>query len=62
MVASVVLVPDAETRPLMINLHRELRAGRPPATALANAQAIARASGDSRSIAAAAAFICIGAG
>jgi tetratricopeptide (TPR) repeat protein len=61
MVASVVLVPDAETRPLMIDLHRELRAGRPIATALANAQAIARASGDSRSIAAAAAFICIGA-
>jgi len=62
MVASVVLVPDAETRPLMINLHHELRAGRPLATALANAQAIARSSGDSRSIAAAAAFICIGAG
>lgn len=62
MVASVVLVPDAETLPLMINLHRELRAGRQLATALANAQAIARASGDSRSIAAAAAFICIGAG
>jgi hypothetical protein len=46
----------------MINLHRELRAGKPLATALANAQAIARASGDSCLIAAATAFICIGAG
>lgn len=62
MVASVVLIPDAETRPLMIDLHRELRAGRSLATALANAQATARASEDSRSIAAAAAFVCIGAG
>jgi hypothetical protein len=62
MVASVALVPDAETLPLMISLHSELRAGHQLATALANAQATARASGDSRSAAAAAAFICIGAG
>src|SRR5262249_20189476 len=62
MVASVVLVPDAETRPLMINLHRALRARRPCATALANAQATPRSSAASRPIAAAAAFICIGAG
>jgi tetratricopeptide (TPR) repeat protein len=62
MVASVVLVPDAETCPLMLDLHRELRAGRPLATALATAQARARATGDSRSVAVAAAFVCIGAG
>jgi CHAT domain-containing protein len=62
MVASVVLVPDAETRPLMTDLHHRLRAGQTLAAALAAAQARARASGEPRSVAAATAYVCIGAG
>jgi hypothetical protein len=62
MVASVVLVPDAETRPLMTDLHTQLRAGQTLAAALAAAQTRARASGEPRSVAAATAYICIGAG
>jgi hypothetical protein len=62
MVASVVLVPDAETRPLMVDLHARLRSGEALAAALAQTQATARSSADPRSLAAAAAFVCIGAG
>ena len=39
LIASVLPVDDALTRPLMIALHQELRTGAPPATALARAQA-----------------------
>jgi hypothetical protein len=56
-VASVVPVPDATTRRLMLAFHRELVAGASPATALAHAQATLR--GDS---AAAAGFVCLGSG
>ncbi|MFI6096236.1 CHAT domain-containing protein [Lentzea sp. NPDC051213] len=38
LIASVVPVPDAETKDLMIAVHRGLRAGRSPAQALAEAQ------------------------
>jgi hypothetical protein len=38
LVASVVPVPDDASRPLMLRLHRHLRAGASPATALAMAQ------------------------
>jgi hypothetical protein len=62
MVASLALIPDAETRPLMLDLHAQLHAGASLAASLAQAQAAARASGNPRSIAAASAFVCIGAG
>jgi CHAT domain-containing protein len=62
MVASVVLVPDAKTRPLMTDLHHRLRAGRTLAAALAAAQDRARANGEPRSVGAATAYVCIGAG
>ena len=62
MVASLVLVPDMETQPLMLDLHAQLRAGASLAAALARAQSAARASDNPRSIAAASAFVCIGAG
>jgi tetratricopeptide (TPR) repeat protein len=62
MVASVVLVPDAETRPMMIDLHGRLRAGESLASALAAAQSRTQDDGDPRSVAAASAFVCIGAG
>jgi tetratricopeptide (TPR) repeat protein len=51
-VASVVPVPDAAARRLMLALHRELLAGAAPATALARAQKGAKTPG----------FICLGAG
>jgi tetratricopeptide (TPR) repeat protein len=60
LVASVLPVPDAETAPLMIALHRRLARGRPPAVALAEAQ---QEVADSVSaVAAAAGFVCLGAG
>jgi tetratricopeptide (TPR) repeat protein len=59
LVASVVPVPDAETAPLMTALHRELRAGRPAAEALAEAQRGSRDEGP-RELAAAAGFVCVG--
>ncbi|HEX2705944.1 MAG TPA: CHAT domain-containing protein, partial [Candidatus Lustribacter sp.] len=61
LVASVVPVPDAETRPLMVALHERLLAGETVAAALAQAQAgIDEA--DPVAFAAAAGFICLGAG
>jgi len=60
-VASVFPVPDEATRPLMLALHRGLRAGHPPARALARAQADTAASA-AADRAAAAAFVCFGAG
>jgi tetratricopeptide (TPR) repeat protein len=51
-VASVVPVPDAAARRLMLAFHRELLAGLAPAAALARAQAGAKTAG----------FICLGAG
>jgi CHAT domain-containing protein len=60
-VASVFPVPDEATKPLMLSLHRGLRAGLGPAAALARAQAGSTRSGPT-GIAAAAAFVCFGAG
>ncbi|CAL9518602.1 hypothetical protein SUDANB95_03755 [Actinosynnema sp. ALI-1.44] len=51
-IASVVPVPDAETKPLMTAVHRRLVAGVAPAQALAEAQREVGPSG----------FVCIGAG
>ena len=60
LIASVVAVPDAETSALMVDVHRHLRAGLSPASALATVQASA-AVDDSRTLAAAAGFVCFGA-
>jgi CHAT domain-containing protein len=58
-IAAVVPVPDAETSPLMVGLHRLLAAGQEPAAALAAAQQqIARDA--SPAAAAAASFVCMG--
>lgn len=51
-IASVVPVPDAESRRVMLDFHRRLAAGNRPAEALAHAQARARVPG----------FICLGSG
>jgi tetratricopeptide (TPR) repeat protein len=60
-IASVVPTPDAETVPLMTAFHRLLVAGHPVADALGRAQQqVAR--GETTAMAAAAGFICIGAG
>ena len=56
-VASVVPVPDAAARRLMLAFHRELAAGAPPATALARAPAALRGGA-----AALQGFVCLGAG
>ena len=56
-VASVVPIPDRETRRLMLSFHRELAGGSPPAAALARAQANSR-----RSRGGLAPFICLGSG
>ncbi|MFD0582811.1 CHAT domain-containing protein [Dactylosporangium darangshiense] len=61
LVASVLPVPDATTRPLMVAFHEGLAAGRSPAAALAEAQAALRRA-DPEAAAAAAGFVCIGAG
>jgi tetratricopeptide (TPR) repeat protein len=61
LVASVVPVPDAETRELMTDLHTRLVAGEPPAVALAAAQATLADAGPVAA-ATAAGFVCIGAG
>jgi tetratricopeptide (TPR) repeat protein len=61
LVAPVVSVPDAATVPLMLAYHEGLRAGRAPADALAAAQVRVSAT-DTTRWAAAAAFICLGAG
>lgn len=54
LVASVAAVPDGATRRLMVDFHDRLRAGEPPASALAACQAGAGQ--------AAAGFVCFGAG
>ena len=56
-VASVVPVPDAAARRLMLAFHRRLAAGASPAAALAEAQAGLRA--DQRALAG---FLCLGVG
>lgn len=56
-VASVVPVPDAAARRLMLAFHRELSSGASPATALARAQAALRGSSS-----ALAGFVCLGSG
>ena len=61
LVASVLPIPDAETTPLMVALHRGLTAGQPCATALAGAQQAVRGDGPA-ALAAAAGFVCLGAG
>jgi tetratricopeptide (TPR) repeat protein len=61
LVAPVVSVPDAATVPLMMAYHEGLRAGRTPAEALASAQ-IRCSTTDPAEWAAAAAFVCLGAG
>jgi len=61
LVASVVPIPDVETAPLMIAFHRQLVTGQGAATALSHAQR-QFADGDTRAMAAAAGFICIGDG
>jgi CHAT domain-containing protein len=61
LVGSVVAVPDSETAPLMVELHRQHVAGYPVAEALARAQH-RLAGGDPAELAAAAGFVCIGAG
>jgi tetratricopeptide (TPR) repeat protein len=60
LIASVVPISDAATRPLMLRLHELLGEGLAPATALARAQARG-AAGDS-AFAVAVSFVCFGAG
>jgi tetratricopeptide (TPR) repeat protein len=60
LIASVMPVPDGETRQLMLAVHRGLRAGSPPRVALAEAQERVAATGE-RGLAAAAGFLCLGA-
>jgi CHAT domain-containing protein len=52
LIASVTPVNDADTRTLMLALHGELAAGRPPAAALAAASAATGVGG----------FVCFGFG
>jgi len=61
LVASVVPIPDVETTPLMIEFHRLLEAGHSSPTALAQAQE-RLIDGYTSATAAAAGFVCIGAG
>ncbi|QFZ24736.1 CHAT domain-containing protein [Saccharothrix syringae] len=60
LIAPVVPVPAEVTTPLMVDLHRHLGAGDPPAVALARAQEAHREAGDA-AFAAAAGFLCYGA-
>lgn len=60
-VASAVAAPDAPTRPLMEQLHRQLCAGNAPAAALAAARAAVAGDGDAAAVARDA-FLCFGAG
>jgi CHAT domain-containing protein len=59
-VAPLLQVPDAETAPFMVELHRGLRAGRPVSAALAAAVDRAAAGSDADA-ATGAAFVCVGA-
>lgn len=61
LVASVFPVPDASTRRMMAELHRGLARGAPAAAALTAAQTRSAKGGPS-DVAAAAAFVCFGAG
>ena len=61
-VASVIEVPDEATSDLMVSLHAGLREGLAPAAALARSQEEARRGGEPAAEAAAAAFVCVGAG
>jgi tetratricopeptide (TPR) repeat protein len=61
LVGSVVPIPDAETAPLMVAFHRQLAAGQHVAGALSQAQWQLTSEGG-KAMAAAAGFICIGAG
>lgn len=58
-IAAVVPLPDAETEPLMVELHRLLAAGQEPAAALAQAQQQITKDA-SPAAAAAAGFVCLG--
>jgi CHAT domain-containing protein len=60
MVASMLVVSDRETRPLMVDFHRRLAAGADAPTALADAQAAAAEAGP-QAAATAACFVCFGA-
>jgi CHAT domain-containing protein len=60
-VATVIPVPDAATRPLMLALHDGLRRGLPVARALADAQA-GTDRADPAALATAGGFVCYGAG
>jgi tetratricopeptide (TPR) repeat protein len=62
LIASVIPVKDVDTAALMIALHERLAAGVPAAAALAAAQADAYAGGGAEGLAAAAGFVCFGAG
>lgn len=62
LIASVLPVPAEQTTTLMIELHRQLHAGRGPAEALSAAQLSFGATGDAVDHATAAAFVCFGAG
>ncbi|GAA0733762.1 CHAT domain-containing protein [Dactylosporangium roseum] len=61
LVASVVPVPDAATRPLMLRLYRHLRSGAGSAAALARARRDLAGAGPAARVAAAG-FACFGAG
>ena len=62
LVAPVVPVPDAATAPLMVAFHQRLAAGQAPASALAAAQREVGEGGGAAELAAAAGFVCVGAG
>jgi CHAT domain-containing protein len=63
-VAGALVVPDSATRPLMLEFHRRLRGGDRPAVALAAARAATNGSATDapEAFAAAASFLCFGAG
>ena len=61
LIGSVLPIPDAETGPLMLALHRRLADGQPPAVALAAAQRDL-SDGEPAAVAAAAGFVCLGLG
>jgi CHAT domain-containing protein len=61
LVASALPIPDAETAPLMVAMHSRLADGEAPAVALANAQRQLTGA-EPATVAAAAGFICLGAG
>ncbi|MGC9665450.1 CHAT domain-containing protein [Planosporangium sp. 12N6] len=62
LIASVLPVPADATTALMTDLHRRMRAGAGPAAALAAARRASVADGGDLGYAAAAAFVCFGAG